>query len=165
MTQPAIGDAPVHVDQRARMEILGAILLTMFLSALDQTVVGTALPRIVTDLSGNQLYVWVVTIYLLTATVTGPIYGKLSDQFGRRPMMMIGVSLFLFGSLLCGLSQEMWQLIVFRGIQGLGAGAIFPIALAVIGDLFTRVSGASTRACSAPSLRWPRSSGRRWADS
>jgi EmrB/QacA subfamily drug resistance transporter len=134
---PPLDDAPVHVDHRARMEILGAILLTMFLSALDQTVVGTALPRIVTDLSGNELYVWVVTVYLLAATVTGPIYGKLSDQFGRRPMMMIGVSLFLAGSLLCGLSQEMWQLIVFRGIQGLGAGAIFPIALAVIGDLFS----------------------------
>jgi EmrB/QacA subfamily drug resistance transporter len=134
---PPVDDAPVHVDQRARMEILGAILLTMFLSALDQTVVGTALPRIVTDLSGNELYVWVVTVYLLAATVTGPIYGKLSDQFGRRPMMMIGVSLFLAGSLLCGLSGEMWQLIVFRGIQGLGAGAIFPIALAVIGDLFS----------------------------
>jgi EmrB/QacA subfamily drug resistance transporter len=130
-------DAPVHVDHRARMEILGAILLTMFLSALDQTIVGTALPRIVTDLAGNELYVWVVTVYLLAATVTGPIYGKLSDQFGRRPMMMIGVSLFLTGSLLCGLSQEMWQLIAFRGIQGLGAGAIFPIALAVIGDLFS----------------------------
>ncbi len=135
--QPMVDDAPVHIDHRARMEILGAILLTMFLSALDQTVVGTALPRIVTDLSGNELYVWVVTIYLLAATVTGPIYGKLSDQFGRRPMMMIGVSLFLTGSLLCGLSQEMWQLIAFRGIQGLGAGAIFPIALAVIGDLFS----------------------------
>lgn len=131
------GDTQVHVDHRARMEILGAILLAIFLSALDQTVVGTALPRIVTDLSGNELYVWVVTVYLLAATVTGPIYGKLSDQFGRRPMMMIGVSLFLAGSLLCGLSQEMWQLIVFRGIQGLGAGAIFPIALAVIGDLFS----------------------------
>ncbi|HET8777470.1 MAG TPA: MFS transporter, partial [Candidatus Limnocylindria bacterium] len=138
MTQPThVDDAPVHVDQRARMEILVAILLTMFLSALDQTVVGTALPRIVTDLAGNELYVWVVTIYLLTATVSGPIYGKLSDQFGRRPMMMIGVSLFLLGSLLCALSQEMWQLILFRGIQGAGAGAIFPIALAVIGDLFS----------------------------
>jgi EmrB/QacA subfamily drug resistance transporter len=137
MTQPVTDGAPVQIDHRARMEILGAILLTMFLSALDQTVVGTALPRIVTDLKGNELYVWVVTIYLLAATVTGPIYGKLSDLFGRRPMMMIGVSLFLGGSLLCGLSQEMWQLILFRGIQGLGAGAIFPIALAVIGDLFS----------------------------
>jgi EmrB/QacA subfamily drug resistance transporter len=137
MTQRITDDAPVQIDHRARMEILGAILLTMFLSALDQTVVGTALPRIVTDLKGNELYVWVVTVYLLAATVTGPIYGKLSDLFGRRPMMMIGVSLFLAGSLLCGLSQEMWQLILFRGIQGLGAGAIFPIALAVIGDLFS----------------------------
>ncbi len=138
MTIPApMDDAPVHVDHRARMEILGAILLTIFLAALDQTVVGTALPRIVTDLKGNELYVWVVTIYLLTATVTGPIYGKLSDQFGRRPMLMIGVSLFLFGSLLSGLSQEMWQLIAARGVQGLGAGAMFPIALAVIGDLFS----------------------------
>lgn len=136
--QPTVvDDAPVHVDHRARIEILIAIMLTLFLSALDQTIVGTALPRIVTDLSGNQYYVWVVTVYLLAATVSGPIYGKLSDLFGRRPMMMIGVSLFLFGSLLCGLSQDMTQLIVFRGIQGLGAGAIFPISLAVIGDLFS----------------------------
>ena len=136
-TRPPIDDAPVHIDHRARLEILVAVLLTMFLSALDQTVVGTALPRIVTDLAGNELYVWVVTIYLLTATVSGPIYGKLSDLFGRRPMMMIGVSLFLLGSLLCALSQEMWHLILFRGIQGLGAGAIFPIALSIIGDLFS----------------------------
>ena len=129
--------APVQVDPRARTEILIAILLAMFLSALDQTIVGTALPRIVSDLEGNNLYTWVVTIYLLTATVSGPIYGKLSDQFGRRPMVMIGVSIFLVGSALSGLSQEMWQLIAARGLQGLGAGAIFPIALAVIGDLFT----------------------------
>jgi EmrB/QacA subfamily drug resistance transporter len=134
---PSLDEEPVHIDHRARMEILIAVLLTMFLSALDQTVVGTALPRIVTDLAGNELYVWVVTIYLLTATVSGPIYGKLSDLFGRRPMMMIGVSLFLIGSLLCALSQEMWQLILFRGLQGVGAGAIFPIALAIIGDLFS----------------------------
>lgn len=138
MTEPAnVDEEPVHIDHRARMEILIAVLLTMFLSALDQTVVGTALPRIVTDLAGNELYVWVVTIYLLTATVSGPIYGKLSDQFGRRPMMMIGVGLFLLGSLLCALSQEMWHLILFRGLQGLGAGAIFPIALSIIGDLFS----------------------------
>jgi EmrB/QacA subfamily drug resistance transporter len=132
------GDTPiVAVDQRARMEILFAILLGLFLSALDQTIVGTALPRIVTDLSGNDLYTWVVTIYLLTATITGPIYGKLSDQFGRKLLLMAGISLFLAGSFLSGLAQEMWQLILFRGIQGLGAGALFPIALAVIGDLFT----------------------------
>lgn len=135
--EPEVMDAPVHVDSRARTEILIAILLAMFLSALDQTIVGTALPTIVADLKGNDYYTWVVTVYLLTATVTGPIYGKLSDQFGRRPMVMVGVSLFLLGSALSGLSQEMWQLVAARGLQGLGAGAIFPIALAVIGDLFT----------------------------
>jgi EmrB/QacA subfamily drug resistance transporter len=91
----------------------------------------------VTDLGGNQFYVWAVTVYLLTSTITGPMYGKLSDQFGRRPLMMIGVGIFLIGSLLCSLSSEMWHLILFRGIQGLGAGAIFPISLAIIGDLFS----------------------------
>ncbi len=130
-------DGPLHIDPRARFEILGAIMLALFLSALDQTIVGTALPRIVTDLHGNDLYVWVVTVYLLTSTVTGPIYGKISDLFGRRPMMMLGISIFLAGSILSGLSQEMWQLVAARGFQGLGAGAIFPISLAVIGDLFT----------------------------
>jgi EmrB/QacA subfamily drug resistance transporter len=136
-TGGAGGEPIINIDHRARMEILFAILLALFLSALDQTIVGTALPRVVTDLGGNELYTWVVTIYLLTATITGPIYGKLSDQFGRRPLLMIGVGLFLLGSFLSGLSQDMFQLILFRGIQGLGAGAIFPIALAVIGDLFT----------------------------
>ena len=125
------------VDNAARLQILGAILLGLFLAALDQTVVGTALPVIVTDLRGNDLYTWVFTAFLLTSTVTGPIYGKLSDLFGRRPMIMIGIGLFLLGSALSGLSREMWQLIVFRGVQGLGAGSIFPIALAVIGDLYT----------------------------
>ena len=138
MPPVASGDAvEEHVDNRARMEILGAVMLTLFLSALDQTIVGTALPRIVTELGGNQFYVWAVTVYLLTSTITGPMYGKLSDQFGRRPLMMFGVGLFLVGSVLCSLSGEMWQLIAFRGIQGLGAGAIFPISLAIIGDLFS----------------------------
>ncbi|CAN5136119.1 hypothetical protein BH24CHL7_BH24CHL7_11530 [soil metagenome] len=141
-SNPAVPDehaaAPIiTLDRRARAEILFAILLGLFLSALDQTIVGTALPRIVTDLSGNELYTWVVTIYLLTATITGPIYGKLSDQFGRRPLLLTGIGLFLLGSFLSGLSQDMFQLIIFRGIQGLGAGSIFPIALAVIGDMFT----------------------------
>jgi EmrB/QacA subfamily drug resistance transporter len=135
---PSIADDPaLGLSQRAKLEILGAVLLGLFLVALDQTIVGTALPKIVTDLGGNDLYTWVVTIYLLTSTITVPFYGKLSDIYGRRPMLMIGISLFLVGSVLSGLSQEMWQLILFRGIQGLGAGALFPIALAVIGDLFT----------------------------
>ena len=135
---PSLAEDPaLGLSHRAKMEILFAVLLGLFLVALDQTIVGTALPRIVTDLGGNELYTWVVTIYLLTSTITVPFYGKLSDLYGRRPMLMIGISLFLLGSILSGLSQEMWQLILFRGIQGLGAGALFPIALAVIGDLFT----------------------------
>ncbi|MCI0584404.1 MAG: MFS transporter [Chloroflexi bacterium] len=135
---PSLAEDPaLGLSQRQKLEILGAVLLGLFLVALDQTIVGTALPRIVTDLGGNELYTWVVTIYLLTSTITVPFYGKLSDLYGRRPMLMIGIGLFLIGSVLSGLSQEMWQLIAFRGIQGLGAGALFPIALAVIGDLFT----------------------------
>ena len=130
-------DSPVHVSSRARFEILGAVLLGLFLSALDQTIVGPILPKIVTELHGVDYYTWVVTAYLLTSTVTVPIYGKLSDLFGRKPMLMIGIGLFLVGSALSGLSQTMWQLILFRSIQGLGAGALFPISLAVIGDLFT----------------------------
>ena len=125
------------IDPRARIEILLAVLLGLFLAALDQTIVATALPVILTDLRGNELYTWVVTVYLLTSTVTGPLYGKLSDLFGRRPMLMIGIGLFLLGSLLSGLSQEMWQLVLFRGLQGVGGGALFPISLAVIGDLFS----------------------------
>ncbi len=132
VTHPAI-----EVNPRARFEILFAVLLGLFLSALDQTIVGPVLPTIATDLKGADLYTWVVTAYLLTSTVTIPIYGKLSDLYGRRPLLMAGIVLFLAGSALSGLSQTMWQLILFRSIQGLGAGALFPISLAVIGDLFT----------------------------
>ncbi|HEY8178629.1 MAG TPA: MDR family MFS transporter [Candidatus Limnocylindria bacterium] len=128
--------APIQLPHRQRIEILIAVLLGIFLAALDQTIVGTALPTIVSDLNGNDVYVWAFTSYLLTATISGPIYGKLSDIFGRRPIFLIGVSIFLLGSILAGLSQEMWQFILFRGIQGLGAGALFPVALAIIGDIF-----------------------------
>jgi EmrB/QacA subfamily drug resistance transporter len=135
---PSLADDPaLGLSHRAKLEILGAVLLALFLGALDQTIVGTALPRIVTDLGGNEYYTWVVTIYLLTSTITVPFYGKLSDLYGRKPMMMIGVTIFLIGSALSGLSQNMAMLITFRGIQGIGAGALFPIALAVIGDLYT----------------------------
>ena len=128
--------APVLVDPRTRTQIVAAVMLGLFLAALDQTVVGTALPRIVTELRGNDIYTWAFTAYLLTATVSGPIYGKLSDLFGRRPVLLFAVAVFLVGSLLSGLSREMWQLVGSRALQGLGAGALFPIALAVIGDMF-----------------------------
>ena len=134
--QPFVDRAPIELPHRVRMRILGMVMIGVFLAALDQTVVGTALPRIITDLGGNDLYTWAFTAYLLTSTISGPLYGKLSDLFGRRPIFLFGIGIFMVGSLLAGLAQEMWQLIGARGIQGLGAGALFPIALAVIGDLF-----------------------------
>jgi EmrB/QacA subfamily drug resistance transporter len=137
MERPTQPESLMMLPPRQKLAILGAILLTLFLASLDQTVVGTALPRIVTDLNGSSLYSWVVTSYLLTSTVTVPIYGKFSDVYGRKVMLMIGVSLFLLGSWLSGASQNMNQLIAFRAVQGLGAGALFPIVLAIIGDLYS----------------------------
>lgn len=131
------GTPQIQLTPRARNAVLGAVLLGLFLSALDQTVVGTALPRIVTDLHGNGLYTWVVTSYLLSSTITVPIYGKLSDVYGRKILLIVGIVVFLVGSWLSGLSQDITWLIIFRGLQGMGAGALFPISLAIIGDLFT----------------------------
>jgi EmrB/QacA subfamily drug resistance transporter len=119
------------------ISILVGVLLGMLLSALDQTIVGTALPRIVTNLGGFDHYAWVVTAYLLASTVSIPIWGKLSDIYGRRTFFILGMVIFLVGSALAGTSQNMNQLIIYRGIQGLGAGAMMPIAMAIIGDIFS----------------------------
>lgn len=133
-----VADRPlVELTHGRRLAVLLAVLMGLFLSALDQTVVGTALPRIVTDLSGNGYYTWVVTAYLLTSTVTVPLYGKFSDVYGRKTLLIVSICLFLAGSWLSGLAQTMPQLIIFRGVQGLGAGGLFPITLAIIGDIFT----------------------------
>jgi EmrB/QacA subfamily drug resistance transporter len=113
------------------------VLMVMLLASLDQTIVSTAMPRVIADLHGFDRYTWVSTAYLLTSTVTVPIYGKLSDLFGRKPIFLFGIVLFLAGSALSGASQDMNQLIAFRAFQGLGAGALMPIAIAVVGDLFT----------------------------
>src|SRR5438876_3537935 len=103
MTHATTADeAALNLSPRATLEILGAILLALFLFALDQTVVGVALPKIVTDLHGNDLYTWAITIYLLTSTITGPIYGKLSDLYGRRPIFLWAVVLFLVSSIFAG---------------------------------------------------------------
>ncbi|HEX7430554.1 MAG TPA: MDR family MFS transporter [Candidatus Limnocylindrales bacterium] len=136
MTNETVHPA-VEVSSRARLEIMGAIMLALFLGALDQTIVGPVLPKISTQLKGADFYTWVVSAYLVTSTAAIPVYGKLSDFFGRKPALIVGIVLFLIGSVLSGLSQTMWQLIFFRGLQGLGAGALFPISLAVIADLFT----------------------------
>src|SRR5207247_8040713 len=126
MTQAVSSAAPVSVDPRTRTQIVVAVLLGLFLAALDQTVVGTALPRIVTDLRGNDIYTWAFTSYLLTATISGPIYGKLSDLFGRRPILLFAVSVFLIGSLLSGLSLSRWPFVAFRAVTGPRAGPRFP---------------------------------------
>jgi EmrB/QacA subfamily drug resistance transporter len=125
------------VSRGRLISILIGVMLGMLLAALDQTIVGTALPRIVADLGGLDHYAWVVTAYLLASTVTVPIYGKLSDIYGRRLFFIGGMVIFLVGSALAGTSQDMTQLIIYRFIQGLGAGGMMPIALAIIGDLFS----------------------------
>ncbi|HEX6552034.1 MAG TPA: MDR family MFS transporter [Ktedonobacteraceae bacterium] len=124
------------VSRGRLVSILTGVMLGMLLASLDQTIVGTALPHIVADLGGLDHYAWVVTAYLLASTVTVPIYGKLSDIYGRRVFFIGGMIVFLIGSALAGTSQNMTQLIIYRGIQGLGAGGMMPIALAIIGDIF-----------------------------
>ena len=114
-----------------------SVLLVMLLASLDQTIVGTAMPRIIAELNGFSEYTWVTTAYLLTSTVMVPIYGKLSDLYGRKGILIFAVIVFLAGSFLSGASQSMNQLILFRGFQGLGAGGLMSMAIAIIGDLFT----------------------------
>jgi EmrB/QacA subfamily drug resistance transporter len=125
-----------RLSNRRVAAIMVSVMLGMLLSALDQTVVGTALPRIIADLNGLQHYAWVGTAYLLASAASMPIWGKLSDAFGRRRFFILGMVIFIGGSALCGQSRNMVELIAFRGLQGLGAGAMMPIAQAIIGDLF-----------------------------
>ncbi len=122
-------------NQRVRL-IFGALLLVLLLASLDQTIVATALPTIVGDLGGVSDLSWVVTAYLLSSTVAGPVYGKLGDQYGRKIVLQAAIVIFLVGSALCGISQNITELIVFRGIQGLGAGGLIVVTIAVVGDIF-----------------------------
>jgi EmrB/QacA subfamily drug resistance transporter len=144
---PALSaDRYLALPARAQRGVLASLALVMLAASLDSTAVGTALPRIVTDLRGNELYAWVFTIYLLTMTVAMPVWGALSDRLGRRPVLFVGLAIFLLGSVLCGVSAEMWQLIAVRGVQGLGAGAIVPVSLAIIGDLYPPADRARLQA-------------------
>lgn len=129
-------EQPRFTQRETLLTMLG-VLLVLLLASLDQTIVSTAMPQIIGDLHGLEHYTWVTTAYLLTSTIMIPIYGKLSDIFGRKPIFIVGVILFLIGSALSGAAQSMNQLIAFRAFQGLGAAALMPIAMAVIGDLFT----------------------------
>lgn len=120
-----------------RAVTVAALLLAMFMAAMEATVVATAMPTVIADLGGIALYGWVGASYLLTSTVTVPLYGKLADRYGRKPVLMGGVALFLVGSLASGLATTIEQLIVFRALQGIGAGGVQPTVVTVLGDLYT----------------------------
>jgi EmrB/QacA subfamily drug resistance transporter len=124
-----------QMSHRDIMLVLIGLMSGMFLSALDQSVVGTAMRTIADDLQGLELQAWVTTAYLITSTVATPIYGKLGDIFGRRKLFIIAISVFLFGSLLCGFANDMFQLAAYRAVQGLGAGGLFALALTVLADI------------------------------
>jgi EmrB/QacA subfamily drug resistance transporter len=114
---------------------IGALLLGMLLAALDQTIVSTALPTIVSDLGGLEHLSWVVTAYLLASTAATPLWGKLGDQYGRKRLFQIAIVIFLVGSALCGMAQDMAQLIAFRAVQGLGGGGLMVLSMAIVGDI------------------------------
>ena len=131
-------DAPVMSAEPSHSEIMvvmTALMVAMLLAALDQTIVSTALPTIANDLHGLSKLSWVATAYLLTSAVVTPLYGKISDLFGRKKIFMVAIVIFLLGSALCGLSQNMNELIFFRGLQGLGGGGLMALALAIVGDV------------------------------
>ncbi len=135
-TDPAVAPGQqATFSHRQILAILSGLMLGMFLAALDQTIVATAMRTIADDLDGYALQAWVTTAYLITATLVTPLYGKLSDIYGRKQFFMAAIVLFVIGSVLCTFAQSMYMLAVFRAIQGLGAGGLFSLALAIVGDI------------------------------
>jgi len=128
-------EAPQERSHAEILVVMSALMLAMLLAALDQTIVSTALPKIATDLHGLNKYSWVATSYLLTSAIVTPIFGKLGDLFGRKKLFQISIVLFLVGSALCGLSQNMDQLVFFRALQGIGGGGLMSLVLAIVGDV------------------------------
>jgi MFS family permease len=126
---------PAALSQRQILVIFGALMLAMLLAALDQTIVSTALPTIVGDLGGLSQLSWVVTAYILTSTVSAPMYGKIGDLYGRKTIFQVTIVIFFIGSALAGLSQNMTEVIAFRAIQGLGAGGLMVGAQSIIADV------------------------------
>jgi EmrB/QacA subfamily drug resistance transporter len=129
-------DYASSLSPRTKAFVLAGVMMGLFLAALDQTIIAAALPRIVADLQGMDLYAWTSTSYLLASTTMVPIYGKLSDSVGRKQVLLAGIAIFLLGSVLCGFARSMLALVLFRGVQGLGAAAITSTAFAVPADLF-----------------------------
>jgi len=156
---PSLDPASTYTPA-TRILVFTGLIMTMVMGALDQSIVSTALPTIVTDLGGLAHMSWVVTAFMLTSTIATPMYGKLSDMFGRRPLLAFSIGAFLGASLLCGLAQGMWQLIVFRGLQGIGAGGLMTLSQTVIGDMVTpqqrgRYQGLFTGAFAVSSVAGP----------
>lgn len=137
MDSPASQQPAIVLSRQRRVAVTAGLMLGMFLAALEATVVSTAMPTVVASLGGIDHYSWVFSAYLLTSTASVPLWGRLSDLKGRRSVYLAAIALFLAGSMLAGLSQTMFQLIVFRLIQGLGAGGITPLALTIIGEIYT----------------------------
>src|SRR3954469_20350070 len=136
MTTERIDRASVGLRSE-RGPILLAVMLSVGLVAIDATILATAVPSVVDDLGGFTQFPWLFSIYLLAQAVSVPIYSKLADQRGRKPVMLIGVGLFVLGSILCGFAWSMPALIAFRLLQGLGAGAVQPIGLTIVGDIYS----------------------------
>jgi EmrB/QacA subfamily drug resistance transporter len=134
-TQSAAPPADGTLSHKQIMTILSGLLLGMFLAALDQTIVSTAIRTIGDDLHGLSNQAWVTTAFLVTSTIATPLFGKLSDIYGRKPFFMLAISIFILGSALCGLAQSMYMLAAFRAFQGIGAGGLMPLVLAIIGDI------------------------------
>jgi EmrB/QacA subfamily drug resistance transporter len=128
-------DTPTSFTHRQILVILAGLMSGMFLAALDQTIVATSIRTIADDLNGLSLQAWVTTAYLITSTIATPLYGKLSDLYGRRPYFIFAISVFVLGSIMCGFAHSMYQLAAFRAVQGIGAGGLFSLALTIIGDL------------------------------
>ena len=133
--QPVVQMNAGNLTQRQIYVVFAGVTAAMGLSALDGTIVNTALATIVGDLGGLKYYAWIGTSYMLTSTVATPLFGKLSDLYGRRRLFQIAILTFLLGSMICGVSQSMWQLVVARGIQGIGGGGLFSLSFAIIGDI------------------------------
>ncbi|SFT47598.1 Major Facilitator Superfamily protein, partial [Geodermatophilus amargosae] len=131
----AAPDASGVFSHRQILTIIVGLMVAMFLAALDQTVVATAIRTIADDLQGYDLQAWATTAFLITSTISTPLYGKLSDIYGRRPFYLFAIAVFVVGSVLCGMATSMYELAAFRAVQGIGAGGLMSLALAIIGDI------------------------------
>ena len=140
MTAPARSTGPAAPPQallnyRQILTIFAGLMIGMFLAALDQTIVATSIRTIADDLDGLSLQAWATTAYLITGTISTPLYGKLSDLYGRKPLFLTAIGIFVIGSVACTFATSMYQLAAFRALQGLGAGGLFSLALTIIGDI------------------------------